>query len=125
MAANLTQVVIDSRDPHTLAAFWSSVLGWPVLQSDEDNGELEEEVEIGPSTGAIPTLLFSRGPDDKVTKNRLHLDLRPAGVSQDEELKRLLDLGAHQIDIGQGDQTWYVLADPEGNEFCLLRAASS
>jgi hypothetical protein len=122
MAATWTQLVIDAHDPHALAAFWSSVLGWETIASDADEGELEEEVELGAPDGSFPTLLFIRGPDDKVIKNRLHIDVRPTGVDQATELARLLEIGAREVDIGQGDQTWHVLADPEGNEFCLLRA---
>jgi catechol 2,3-dioxygenase-like lactoylglutathione lyase family enzyme len=121
MAATFTELVVDAHDPHALAAFWSSVLGWSVIDGDEEEGELGDEVEIGPPDGRLPTLLFLRTPDDKAVKNRLHIDVRPTGVDQDTELARLLGLGAVEVDIGQGEQTWHVLADPEGNEFCLLR----
>jgi hypothetical protein len=121
MAATWTQLVVDAHDPFALAAFWSSVLGWSTIDADEDSGELEEEVEIGAPDGSFPTLLFIRGPDDKVGKNRLHIDVRPTGVDQATELARLVEIGARETDIGQGEQTWHVLADPEGNEFCLLR----
>jgi hypothetical protein len=121
MAANFTELVVDAHDPHALAAFWSSVLGWGIVPTDDPEDDLEEEVEIGPPDGSFPTLLFVQAPDEKVVKNRLHIDVRPAGISQEEELARLLGLGAVEVDIGQGEQTWHVLADPEGNEFCLLR----
>jgi hypothetical protein len=61
-------------------------------------------------------------PEGKSVKNRLHIDVNPVGVPQEVELQRLFDLGATHVDIGQGEETWYVLADPEGNEFCLLRS---
>jgi hypothetical protein len=125
MAANFTQLVVDAHDPHALAAFWSSVLGWDLVPTDDPDEELEVEVEIAPPDGSFPTLLFIEGPDQKVGKNRLHIDLRPVGITQDEELTRLLGLGAVEVDIGQGEQTWHVLADPEGNEFCLLRKPDS
>ena len=66
------------------------------------------------------TILFQPVPDQKAIKNRMHVDIRPLGVDQPEELYRLLALGARRADVGQGDQTWVVLSDPEGNEFCLL-----
>ncbi len=77
-----------------------------------------EEFEIRPAADRLPGLLFVRVDQAKVTKNRLHLDFRPD--NQTREVDRLLDLGASRVDIGQGRQTWVVLADPEGNEFCVL-----
>jgi hypothetical protein len=67
-----------------------------------------------------PTLSFVHVPEGKTAKNRLHLDLNPTDREQDEEVRRLLDLGARHADVGQGDESWVVLADPEGNEFCVL-----
>jgi predicted enzyme related to lactoylglutathione lyase len=111
VAVKLTQVVIDSADPKTLAEFWCAVLGWKVVDQDGD------EIEIGgPDDGA--NLLFDRAPDPKVAKNHLHLDLTP--TDQAAEVDRILALGARRVDIGQGDVSWVVLADPEGNEFCVL-----
>jgi catechol 2,3-dioxygenase-like lactoylglutathione lyase family enzyme len=117
MAARLSEVVVDARDPARLAAFWCDVLGW------RPTGAYDGEViEIADPGGSRPTLVFVPVPDDaKVVKNRVHLDLSPSGCDQQEELRRLLSLGARELDIGQGEQTWVVLADPEGNEFCLLR----
>jgi hypothetical protein len=65
-------------------------------------------------------MLVMRVPEPKAVKNRIHTDLNPSGAGQAEELVRLLGLGAVNVDIGQGHQRWIVLADPEGNEFCLL-----
>jgi hypothetical protein len=65
-------------------------------------------------------LTFAHVPEGKTGKNRLHLDLSPVDREQDEEVRRLLDLGARHADVGQGDESWVVLADPEGNEFCVL-----
>ena len=70
----------------------------------------------------VPTLVFVAVPEGKAVKNRLHLDLRPVGCSHAEEVERLIGLGARRADIGQGDVPWVVLADPEGNEFCVLGA---
>ena len=77
----------------------------------------ERENHRGPVS---PTLTFARVPEGKTVKNRVHLDVNPADREQDEEVRRLLDLGARHVDVGQGDVTWVVLADPEGNEFCVL-----
>ena len=119
MAAFVSQLVIDAAEPATLARWWIQVLDWPISYEDETG----DEVEITPPVGGTPWL-FVRVPDAKSTKNRLHVDVRPPdGSSQAAELERLLALGATRVDVGQGpDVTWHVLADPEGNEFCLLRS---
>ena len=115
MGAALTEIVVDAADPPRLAGFWAEVLGWE--RTDED----ETGVEISPRHGGGPKLVFVPVPEAKPGKNRVHIDVNPTGCDQDEELARLRALGATGVDVGQGDQTWYVLADPEGNEFCLLR----
>jgi catechol-2,3-dioxygenase len=115
MTSRLTEWVIDSRDPERLAEFWCAVLDYHVVSRDGG------EVEIAGLPGA-PSILFEWARDEKLHKNRVHLDLNAVGVDQETELQRLLDLGATHVDIGQGEQTWVVLADPEGNEFCLLRS---
>ncbi|MCA0146489.1 VOC family protein [Blastococcus sp. LR1] len=124
MACRFSELVIDSRDPEALAAFWAAVLDYRVL-GREDGGE----VEIGPEEGfggAAPTLVFAPVADPTPGKLRLHIDVSPTDRDQDAELRRLLDLGATPADVGQtGDETWHVLADPEGNEFCLLRRTLS
>ena len=116
MAAKFTELIVDANDPERLADFWADVLGW------RRTGTYEGAVEIGDPAGAKPTLTFVPVPETKTVKNRLHIDVSPAGCDQDAELERLLALGARRVDIGQGEQTWVVLADPEGNEFCLLRS---
>ena len=115
MGARLTEIVVDAADPERLADFWAEVLGWP------RTGVYEGVVELGDPGGAKPTLVFVPVGDPKSVKNRLHLDVNPTGCDQAEELARLLSLGAVETDVGQGDQRWVVLADPEGNEFCLLQ----
>jgi predicted enzyme related to lactoylglutathione lyase len=115
MAAKFTELVVDANDPAALAEFWSAVLGWPA-RVDQDG-----DFVIADPSGSQPTILFNRGADPKTVKNRLHIDVNPVGCDQDEELARLVALGARHVDIGQGDESWVVLADPEGNEFCLLR----
>lgn len=117
MANRITSLAVDCTDGRLLAGFWTEVLGWVVTDTDDDGN-----VSIKPSADApwgIDFLVVPDGP--KHTKNRLHLDLNATDREQDAELDRLLSLGARQVDIGQGDVTWHVLADPEGNEFCLLR----
>jgi hypothetical protein len=113
---------VDAADPVALAAFWAAALGWRQTYDGEDEVVLEPPVG-SPQDGVAPDLLFLRVPDHKAGKNRLHLDLRP--IDQAAEVARLAALGAQRVDIGQGEQTWVVLADPEGNEFCVLRALSS
>ena len=113
MSSRLAQVAIDATDAEVVAAFWCAVLGWDVLERGEG------VVCIGPATGG-PGIDVLPVPQAKTGKNRLHLDLRADGDRADE-LERLLSLGAQRVDVGQApDVTWTVLADPEGNEFCLL-----
>jgi len=114
VASRITELVLDCTDPERLATFWGEVLGYEVLDRED------EFVEIGPPDKRT-TLLFLRNPDRKLQKLRLHIDVRATDRDQDAELERLLALGATRVDIGQGDDvSWHTLADPEGNEFCLL-----
>jgi predicted enzyme related to lactoylglutathione lyase len=116
MTSVIGHLAVDAGDPPALARWWAQVLGWAVEDDDE-----QDEVWIEDPEGGTPGILFIRVPERKTAKNRLHLDLRPAdGTDQATELRRLLGLGATTVDIGQGDVSWHVLADPEGNEFCLL-----
>jgi hypothetical protein len=109
-------IAIDCREPEKLARFWKEALDYEQLEDDDP-----DEVLLVPKDGSPRRLLFLKVPEDKVVKNRLHLDLRPD--DRDAEVARLEELGAKRIDIGQGqDVTWVVMADPEGNEFCVLRA---
>lgn len=115
MTSRFAVLAIDALDPTRIAEFWCEVLGWRVHEV-ADIG-----VGIGPPDGAWPTIDVLRVPEHKTVKNRLHLDLRADGSTTEVELQRLLDLGATRVDVGQADDvTWVVLADPEGNEFCLL-----
>jgi catechol 2,3-dioxygenase-like lactoylglutathione lyase family enzyme len=109
------QVVVDARDPRALGRWWQEALGWDVV----DDGE---EYEIRARPDRLPGLLFIGVPESKTVKNRLHLDFRPD--DRDAEVERLLALGATWCDVGQGDVSWVVLADPEGNEFCVLSSRS-
>jgi predicted enzyme related to lactoylglutathione lyase len=115
MTSRIAAISMVALDPQRVAEFWRSVLGWELLQSDATGAD------IGPADGSGPRIEIGRVSDSKTVKNRIHLDLRADGSSQDDELQRLLHLGATRIDVGQpSDATWVVLADPEGNEFCLL-----
>jgi hypothetical protein len=119
MACRFSELVVDSRDPEALAAFWAAVLDYRVLSREEGAIEIGPEAGFG---GTAPTLVFAPVPDPTPGKVRLHVDLSPTDRDQNEELDRLLGLGAVPTDIGQtGEENWHVLADPEGNEFCLLR----
>jgi len=106
------QINIDAHDPGALGRWWQQALGWVVVNDDP------EEFEIRPTPDRLPGLLFARVPETKTIKNRLHLDFRPD--DRDAEVERLLAMGATHADVGQGEQPWVVLADPEGNEFCVL-----
>jgi catechol 2,3-dioxygenase-like lactoylglutathione lyase family enzyme len=120
MRLRIQCLCVDTSDPARLAAFWQSILGWRRTFEQDDEIVLEPP-EGSPGDGIVPDLLFLRVPDEKVGKNRLHLDLRPE--DQAAEVARLEHLGARRADIGQGpDVSWVVMADPDGNEFCVLRA---
>ncbi|GAA3696883.1 VOC family protein [Microlunatus aurantiacus] len=119
MACRISELVLGCRDPERLARFWCEVLDFVVLDR-EDDGTLE----IGPRTGfggLQPTIILTPR-DEQAGTSRWHLDLNATDRDQDAELRRLLALGARPADVGQtGDESWHVLSDPEGNEFCLLR----
>ena len=120
MSLRIQCLSIDAHDPAAQAAFWADALGWRRTHEDPDEVVLEPPAG-SPADGVSPDLLFLRVPEGKTTKNRLHLDLRPE--DQAAEVARLEQLGARRVSVGQGDDvTWVVLADPEGNEFCVLRA---
>lgn len=114
MSLEWEQVVVDAADPVTLGRWWAEVLGWVVINDST------EEFEIRPSKDRLPGLLFVHVPERPTGKNRLHLDFRP--VDQEAEVARFLVHGARRADVGQGDQSFVVLSDPEENEFCILGA---
>jgi hypothetical protein len=113
MGSRWYQLVVDARDPAELGRWWVEVLGYSLLYESAD------EVIIGSAADRYPGIVFVPVPDRKQGKNRLHIDLDPD--EYDAEVARLLGLGASRVDIGQGEMPWTVLADPEGNEFCVLR----
>ena len=115
MPSRIAVLAVDAVNPKAVADFWCEVLGWRIVE------ESEEGISIAPPDGAWPTIDVLPVPERKTVKNRLHLDLRADGVTTAVELERLLTLGARRVDVGQSpDATWVVLADPEGNEFCLF-----
>ena len=114
MTSRFSVLCLDAVDPERVADFWCRVLGWQVVERDEDGIGIAGD-------GPGPRIDVLAVPERKTLKNRLHLDLRADGTSTQAELDRLLALGAVRVDVGQGpDVSWVVLADPEGNEFCLL-----
>jgi hypothetical protein len=128
MAVRWYSTVIDSTDPRALADWWAGALGWQKVYEADDEVVIvpahvtEELIRSTPWEQVGPGLVFVRVPQGKSTKNRLHLDLAPhTSDDRDAEIARLKAIGATEVDVGQGpDVTWTVLADPQGNEFCVL-----
>ncbi|WP_047870169.1 VOC family protein [Nocardiopsis sp. RV163] len=120
MGSRIRAIAIDALDAEAVTAFWSRVLDWPVVEEAEDGFSLApyEGADLGVDVFAVP--------ERKSVKNRLHLDLCVTdGLTVAQELERLLGLGAVKVDVGQPqDARWTVLADPEGNEFCLLHGSA-
>ena len=120
MPTRLVHLVADANDPAALARFWASALNWVIAD------ESDEEVDVWPDGYAYPDpvavpLVFVPVPEAKTGKNRVHLDLASTSTAHQADLvARLRDLGATPADVGQGNVPWVVLADPEGNEFCVL-----
>jgi hypothetical protein len=119
MAVRFQAVCVDCSNPGSLGRWWAEALGWRITHEEDDEVVLEPP-EGSPEDGVTADILFLKVPEAKSVKNRLHIDLRPD--DQAAEVARLEAMGARRIDIGQGEVTWVVMADPEGNEFCVLRA---
>jgi predicted enzyme related to lactoylglutathione lyase len=120
MTIRFQAICVDAADPSSLGRWWAEVLGWRVTYESEEEVALEPPAG-SPEDGVAADVLFLKVPEAKAVKNRLHIDLRPD--DQTAELARVEALGGIRVDIGQGEDTsWVVLADPEGNEFCILRA---
>ena len=116
MPVTLHHVVVDTHDLPGLARFWSQALDWKILS------ERAGEIVIGPDVNAPVGMCFMPVSDPKTVKNRVHLDITTDAGDRDAEIERLLALGARRVDVGQtGGESWTVLADPEGNEFCVIR----
>ena len=125
MASRLTDVIVDCHDLDSMSDFWCQVLGYERVASGE--GWLAtrapgSEISDGDLVARPqpPAVAFVQVPEDKVAKNRVHVDVTPTDRTQADEVDRLLGLGARRVDIGQRDTPWVVLADPEGNEFCVM-----
>jgi len=124
MTSYISHTTVDCADAYELSEWWKRVLGYVDVQGDPNEPGHEECMVLSPETGH--SLLFIQVPDVKSVKNRLHFDLRPSTGTRDEEVARVVALGATEIDdqrdhYGAG-VGWVVLADPEGNEFCILRS---
>lgn len=120
MSCRISELVLNCADPELLARFWSDVLGY--VELDREDGY----IEIGPPGDGVgglqPTIILSPSSNPRTGRLPLHIDVNPVDRDQDSELERLLALGARRADVGQtGGESWHVLQDPEGNEFCLLR----
>jgi predicted enzyme related to lactoylglutathione lyase len=120
MPLRLHHIVIDAHDLPGLARFWTQALGWQILS------EREREIVIGPDLNFPVGICLMPVTDAKTVKNRVHLDLTTEAEDRDAEIGRLEVLGAARVAIGQtGSESWTVLADPEGNEFCVVRPKES
>src|SRR5688500_18647302 len=124
MTAYVSHTTVDCADAYRLSEWWKQVLGYADIEGDPNEPGHEECMIRSAETGH--QLLFIEVPDVKRVKNRVHLDLRPVDRTRDEEVAHLLSIGASQVSDQRevrGDGTgWVVLADPEGNEFCILRS---
>jgi predicted enzyme related to lactoylglutathione lyase len=117
MYASILNITVDCADAKAQAAFWAAVTGWTAHERDATPGHVEYAV-VPPSQGT-PALYFTTVPEPKRAKNRIHLDLIPPGDDQQAELARLAGLGARVLGDQPPGASWIILADPEGNEFCL------
>lgn len=122
MTSFISHTTVDAHNAYELSEWWKQLLGYVDLEGDPNEPGHEECMIQRPDGGH--QILFIETPDEKLTKNRLHFDLRPAEGARDDEVRRVLELGARQLaDLRNPDGTgWVVLADPEGNEFCILRS---
>ena len=116
MPARIGEIVFDCSDPDAAAEFWCAVLGYRITDRDDTGVAIAGD-------SSVATITFLASPDTKEHKNRMHLDVCPVDTSQEEEVRRLEDLGARRLDIGQGEVSWVVMEDPDGNEFCVMRTA--
>lgn len=116
MSSFIYNITFDCADPRALARFWGQVTGWPVTEEREPG---YEESTVGTPGEGRPRLYFVKVPEPKTIKNRLHLDVMPADRTQEEEIARLTRLGATIVSDRRPELGWVILADPEGNEFCV------
>lgn len=114
MSSFLLNITVDCTDARRVALFWAEATGWPVSQPYRS-----DEYAVSPPAEGMPRLYFVPVPEFKTAKNRVHLDIVPADRTQDEEIARLTGLGGSVISDGRPEVGWVILADPEGNEFCI------
>ena len=119
MSLRLSHTTRDALDPYAIAEFWRQLLDWSITEADTYKPGSDECYLTSPHGY---TVLFYRVPDAKTVKNRAHMDLAPEDSTRDEQVERALDLGATLVDDRREDLGWAVMADPEGNEFCILSA---
>lgn len=129
MTSRITELSVDCADPAALARFWAAALDYVVLDEDPElveigpAGRADEQLLADVRSGPVaPTIFFARVPEEKVVKNRLHLDVSPIDTDRDTEVARLEALGARSTDLAPPETSWVVMLDPEGNEFCVLRS---
>ncbi len=117
MGLRLSHTTFDAKDPYTIAEFWRTLLDWTPEEDGYEPGS--DECSLRSPHGY--TVLFLRSPDDKLVKNRAHLDLVPEdGSTRDEQVSRAVELGASLVEDQRSHLGWAVMNDPEGNEFCIL-----
>ena len=121
MSSTILNITFDCADLRALARFWAQVTGWPVTEEPRPGCE---ESAVGMADEGCPRLYFVRVPETKTIKNRVHLDHVPADRTQDEEIARLTGFGARVVSDRRPGFGWVILADPEGNEFCVESSAA-
>jgi catechol-2,3-dioxygenase len=115
LVLKVEELVIDSCEPRSLARFWAEVLGYEIYEEEYELASIEDPTGLGPA------ICFQRVPEAKQVKNRVHLDLNVGEADLEPVVARLLELGATKVDQSEHpDRSWVVLADPEGNEFCVV-----
>lgn len=121
MSLRLSHTTWDALDPYPVAEFWRELLDWQITEADSYHPGSGECYLVSPDGHIV---LFYRVPDAKAVKNRAHMDLVPDGSTRDEQVDRALRLGAVLVDDRRDDLGWAVMADPEGNEFCILNSGA-
>ena len=121
MSSTILNITFACADPRAVATFWGQLTGWPVITEPQPG---YPECAVGTLGEGRPRLYFVEVPERKTIKNRVHLDVIPADRTQDEEIARLVGLGATVVSDERPDVGWVILADPEGNEFCVEVSAA-
>jgi len=117
LTSTIKYMTFDCHNPLLLAEFWSAALGY-----ETENSPVIDGATSKPRDGGVPQIFFLKVPEAKTAKNRLHLDIQPVDGAMESEVERLVELGATRIDaFNEPSETWTVMNDPEGNEFCVLK----